>query len=181
VWTTTQVDEITLTIQSNGFLTRDAVDDFGFIFFAHIPEEFHCFLTVPFFTYDFFIALDDFMHAGFDLFQIIRGESFLSGKVIIETIINGRANGDLSFRIQFLDGFGHNMGRIMAQDFQGCFVTTGDDGHIRISRDFASQIPLFTIHQNGQSSLGKTWSNIAGQRHTRHRAIERANGTIGQG
>ena len=51
----------------------------------------------------------------------------LLGKIVVEAVLDHRADGHLRSGPQFLHGFGHHMRRVVADEFQRARVVAGDD------------------------------------------------------
>ena len=56
------------------------------------------------------VLLDDLLHLGLDLHEIVRGERLLKVDVIVEAVFNGRADGEFRAGIQSPDSLGHDVG-----------------------------------------------------------------------
>ena len=71
---------------------------------------------------------DDLAHFRLDFRQVVVGErAILRREIIIETIVGGRAEGDLGAREQRLHRFGQHMRIVMARQVQRVrFVARGD-------------------------------------------------------
>ena len=113
-----EVDELPLPVHGDFLALGNVADDLGLVGFALIPEEIHCARSVPDLAGNRFVASDDVVHPRFDALEILRCEGFIAGEVVVKAVLNGRADGDLGLRIEFLDRFRHDVGRVMSQDFQ---------------------------------------------------------------
>lgn len=60
--------------------------------------------------------LDDALHVLFDGLQVIRREWILHVEVVVETVLDHRANAELGIRAYLLHGLCHDMGGRMAHD-----------------------------------------------------------------
>ena len=92
---TAQVFPRALPINRHILVGRNRGDNFGFIVLANAFEMRHGFVAGPYFAGNGLIAVDDFLHAFFNRFQIIEAERGLAGKVVIKTVFNHRADGHL--------------------------------------------------------------------------------------
>ena len=113
-----QIIPFPLFVDRNWLTLRQVLDDLGFVFFAHFAEMFNRFRAVPDFTGEGFIAVNDFAHLGFDLFEVILGERLLAVEVVVEAIFNNRPDSDLRAGEQLLHGFGQHVSRVMPDQLQ---------------------------------------------------------------
>jgi hypothetical protein len=59
------------------------------------------------------LRCDDLAHLLLDHRQVFGGERLVALEIVIETVLDHRADGDLRARPQLLHGFGHHMRRIV--------------------------------------------------------------------
>ena len=176
-----QVDEITLTIAGDGLIFRQVFDDFGFVLFAFLKEELDGFVAIPDFAHNRLIPLDDLVHLLFDLDQIVGRKWRFAGKVVIETIFDGRANCDLRIGIKFLNGFGHHVCAIVTDQRQNLFMALGHDFDSRVSVNLAREVAHFAVDDDGKGLLCQRRTDAFGDIEPRYRAVKFAYGTIGKG
>ena len=74
------------------------------------------FVAVPNLTNDLEVAVDDLFHALFDRHQIIQAERRIACEVVVEAVLDGRTDGYLRARKQFLYRLRHHV---------ACVVTDG--------------------------------------------------------
>ena len=60
------------------------------------------------------VARDDLAHLGLDLRQIVRRERLVAREVVIEAVLDDRADGHLRAGIELLHRLGHHMRRVVA-------------------------------------------------------------------
>ena len=75
------------------------------------------------------VAPDDLAHARFDLFEILGRERLTAGKVVIKAGFGRRPEGHLGVGIELLDCLGHDVRRVMPQDFQPLGTLAGDNSN----------------------------------------------------
>ena len=66
-------------------------------------------------------------HALLDGREVFRGERTLVGEVVVEAVLDHRADGDLGVREQLLHGLGQEVRRGMAHHLQAFRDRVGDD------------------------------------------------------
>ena len=94
-----KVEPVALAVDRDDLLTRQRGDVLGLVGLADRLEVLDRLLTVPDLTLDGLVALDDLMHALFDLLQVFRREGLAAREVIVETVLGRRAEGDLRARV----------------------------------------------------------------------------------
>ncbi|OAG75344.1 hypothetical protein Amal_03479 [Acetobacter malorum] len=116
MWSTTQVHEITLSIERQNSISRECVDDLGFVVLALFATPGKCTLPVPHLADDWFIAINDFMHAGFDPGQIVRRDRLFRPDIVVKAAFSSGSGRKQSARKQFADRLSQNMRRVMADE-----------------------------------------------------------------
>ena len=99
MWPAAEIDEVSLTVEADILISRNAGDDFCLIMLARLFKMFDRAIARPYFATDFFIAFNYFSHARFDCFEIVRRERLGAREIVIEAIFDCRADGNLSIWI----------------------------------------------------------------------------------
>ena len=143
---TAEIDEFSLPVERDRFVARNARDDLGLVFLADAAEEFDGLVAIPDFTLDRLVAVHDLLHALLDRREVILGKRLLARKVVIETVLDGRANRHLRLGPEFLDGLGQDVGCVVAQQFDAVIGVAHDDFDRGVLVDFAGQVPQVAVH-----------------------------------
>jgi hypothetical protein len=72
---------------------------------------------------DLLVAIDDLGHPLLDLREVVRREGLVAGEVVIEAVLDGRADRDLRPGEQLLHRLGHHVAGVVAQGVErdrGC-------------------------------------------------------------
>ena len=125
--------------------------------------------------------LDDFAHPFFDLGQIFRREGLIAGEVVIEAVLDRRADGHLSARIKLLHRLGQKMRRVMADQFQRLVILLGDDADMGVLLDGPEQVPFLAVHFQNQGRLGQARTDGLGDLGPGHASGEIQGLAVGQG
>ena len=182
VRTAADIEPVALAVDGNFLaLGNDIVDDLDLVLLAQLVEDFLRFLAIQHLALDRQIALDDLLHALLDLLEIFRGEGLLAGKIVVEAVLDGRADGDLGAGIEFLNRLRHDMGGIVTHQLKGFLVAGGDDRQLGIVIDQPGGVHQLTVQLAGQGRLGQAGTDVAGHIHDRDRMIVFALGTVGKG
>ena len=112
-----EIRELSLRIHRNGGILRQIADEFYFVVLTLFLKELKCFRTTDLFALKGKIFLNDFLHLFFNMDKICLAEFFIHIKIIVESVVNGRANRQLHMliRIQALHGLRQNMRSGMPQ------------------------------------------------------------------
>ena len=78
------------------------------------------------------VAGDDLAHLGFDLGQIVGREGLVAREVVIEAVLDHRADGDLRAGVELLHGLGHHMRRVVADQLERFRVVARQDADARV-------------------------------------------------
>src|SRR5260221_5676392 len=113
-----EIDETALAIEADRLVARDLVDPLRLVFLADRVEERDGTVALPFLARDRLVAVDNLMHALFDLLGVLRREGLVARGIVVEAGLGGRAEGDLRLPIELLDRLSHYMRRGVAQDLQ---------------------------------------------------------------
>ena len=101
------------------------------------------------------VRRDDLGHAGLDPLQILGMERLVAREVVVEPVLDRRADGHLGARVQILDRLGHDVGAVMAQDRQRRLVLGPDEAHRGAIRQDAIEIPAFAVDHRSDHRLGQ--------------------------
>ena len=134
-----QVDPVALAVERNRVLLRDRGDDLGFVFLALLAEKLHGFVTRHLAALDRQILLGDLGHALFDRREIFRRERPLVREVVVEAVLDHRADGDLRIGKQLLHRVREQMRGRVADDVDALGIALGDDLHRRVALDTDSR------------------------------------------
>ena len=113
-----QIDEAALAVQRDRLAGRDAADDLGLVALALLQEELDGGVAIPDLAHDLLVARDDFVHALLDALEILRRERRAAREVVVEAVLDGRADRHLRLGIELLDGLGHDVRRVVAQQLE---------------------------------------------------------------
>jgi len=90
----------------NVFVGRNTGDDLGLVDLAHALEELHGLVARHDAPADLEVRRGDFLHLGLELLEVLRGEGTFEGEVVVEPVLDDRADGDLGLRVDGLNRLG---------------------------------------------------------------------------
>ncbi len=176
-----QVDPIALPVQADLVLVRNAGDDLGLVDLTQTLEEPHRLVARQDAAGDFLVRLGELGHLRFDGGEILRGEGTLVGKVVIEAVLDDRADGHLRLREQLLHRLRQQVRRGVADDLEPLRVLVGHDGEMRVLGNDVGGVDQLAVHARGERRLAQSRANAARDLIHRHRVVEAALTAIGQG
>ena len=176
-----QVHEAPFAVEGDAFLGRNGRNDLGLVLLADGLEVLDGLLPVPFLAHHGLVQLGQLVHALLDGCQILGRERALVRKVVVEAVLDDRADGDLRLGEQILHGIGHQVCRGVPDDVQAFRILVGDDGHLGVLADGAGQIDQFSVDTTGKSGLGESGTNGGGNLRHRDSIIETALRAVRQG
>ena len=140
----------------------------------------NCRLSIPNLADDLLVAVDDLAHAGLDHLQLVGGEGLGAGEVVVEAVLDRRADRHLGVGIELLPRRRHDMGGVVAQQLQRLFAVAGDDGDLRVPLQRAGQVhqPAVDLHDDGV--LRKLLADRGGQFQAGNRIVEMSDGAVRQ-
>ena len=176
---TAQIFPRALTIDRHFLVDRNSGDDFRFIVFADLFEMRHRFVAVPHFAYNLLIAVDNFFHAFFNRFQIVKTERHLAREIVIKAVFDNRPNGHLRTRKKLLHRLGQHVCAIMAHQLHAILIGSGNNGHIGISVDAPRQINHLAIDLPSERFFGQRFGNRIGKSQPVNRGVKFAGRPVG--
>jgi hypothetical protein len=175
-----EVQPLALAVDRNRFAIRQVADQLCLVAFAAVLEEGDGRLTVPFLAHETGVAGDDVAHARLDGREIVRRKRLIPRKIVVKAVVDGRPDGDLRAWIERLHSLGQHMRDVVPDHRQCLRITPCDEHHGCVSLDDTRQIPRLPVHFHGQSRASKARPDTGGDVGAGHRAIEAADGAVGQ-
>jgi hypothetical protein len=149
-----EVAELALPIDAQRLRRRDARDDLGLVALTPGFEIADRVVALPELTLNRFVARDDLPHARLNVLEVFRRERGLAREVVVEPVLNRRADGDLGLGIELFDGLGQDMRRVMPQQLKCLWVITGDDLNTCIVLDEIIKVSQDAVDPDGQRLVG---------------------------
>jgi len=98
-----QVDEVALAVQRDRLVVRDRRDDLGLVLLAYRVEEIHRVVALPFLARDDLVLLGQLQHLVLDGGQVLGRERPRVREIVVEAVVDDRADRDLGLGEQRLD------------------------------------------------------------------------------
>ncbi len=122
----------------------------------------------------------DLAHLGFDLRKVIRSERLLAREVVIEAILDGRADRYLGAGEKLLHRHGEHMGGVVPDHFQRFGILAGDDADFRVPFDGSEDVPFLAVDGDRERRFGEPWTDGGRDLRAGHPARERQHLAVGQ-
>jgi len=181
-----QVAEVALGVDRDGLVLGQRFDEFAL--------ERLAFETVPRLEAVEFAALerdrlgDDLAHARLDGDEVLRRERAVDAEVVVEAVLDRRADAEGRGREQVLDRFRHHVRRRVPQDVEALGAVLSHDGDRGPVRHYRVDVDGAAIDAAGDSSRGQARTD--GGRDPQHgrsfghglrAAIRQRDGDVGHG
>ena len=157
-----QIHKVALTIEGNRRILRQIVDQLylvGFVLFLHQGNSL---CTGQFKAFNAVVALDDVGHFLFYFAQEIVGKGLLSVEIVVEAVIDSRADGQLDIGAQLLNGLGQHMGSRVAQHALGIVVRKGQKFHFAVMIQCAPHFHNLAVHTGAERVLFQLLADLTG-------------------
>ena len=179
-----QVFECAFAVQRNVFTGGNARNDLGLVVLADVLEMRHGLVARQHAALDLLVLLRELAHLGFDRHQVLGREGPLVGEVVVEAVLDHRADRDLRVGKEILHRIGEQMRRRMANDLESGCVLFGDDRERRVAIDAKARVDhldrVARADAPGDRSLCETGTDRLRHLGHRHRSGVFAFRAIGQ-
>ena len=176
-----EIGERSLAVDGDRFAGRDALDDLRLVSLTDPAEELHRIGAVPDLPPDGLVPGHDLAHPLLDPLEVVGGERVVSREVVVEAVLDRGADGDLGLGMKLLDGFGEDVGRIVAQEVEPLRLGAGDDGRGGVRLDDGREVAKLAVDPDGDRVAGQPLADGPGDLDPAHRAVEPADGPVGKG
>ena len=156
---TAQVFKLAFAVKRHVLISRDALDDFSLVVLAQVLEIGHCVVTRQDPACHRFIQCGQRRHLFLDGQQIFWRKRPLVRKIIKETMLNHRPDGDLRVREQFLHCIGKQVSRRVANNLQTIWIFGCNDGQRTVYSHLEAGVDHFAVHFASQSGFGQARAN----------------------
>src|SRR5690606_4674475 len=176
-----EVDEFALAVKADRLAGRDRRDDLGLVVLADALEELDGAITVPLLAHDLLVARDDLVHAGFDALDVLGRERLLTRKVVVEAVVDGRADRDLRVGVERLVGLAEPLGGAVASQLEAFGGPARDDPDGGVGGNRQGVVAQNAVDAHGYGVALEARADAARDVEPRRRGVERLLGTVRQG
>ena len=122
-----EVEPVALRVDLEVLVFRDRVDQFELVALALVGKHLSRLLARPDLLGEGFVAADDLAHLLLDDGEVVGRERLVAREVVIEAVLDDRADRHLRAGPKLLHGFGEHMRGVVADEFQRARIVAGDD------------------------------------------------------
>ena len=176
-----QIEPVALVIDLDRLVAGNGVDQFDLEGLALVAEHLFCLLAVPDVFRKGFVARNDLAHLLLDRGKIFRRERLVAEEVVVKTVLDHRADGDLGARPQRLHRFGQHVRRVMPDQLQRAGVVAGDEFDFGVLLDRVAEVGDHAIQRHRHRALGQRRRDALGNVEAGHALGEFARRAIGEG
>ena len=160
--TAAQIEPVALFVDFQRLIRRNSVDQFDLELFALVAKNLLRLVARPHFLGERLVARDDLAHFLFDRRKIFGREWLVAEKVVIESVLDHRSDGDLRAGPERLHRFGEHMRRIVADQFERARIVSGEEFDLGVMLDRIGQIGNLAVQRHGDGALGERGRNALG-------------------
>ncbi len=129
-----QVFPLALAVQRDLFACGNRRDDLGLVVLADRLEVRDGCVARQHATVHRLVGLDELAHLRLELLEVFRRERPLEGEVVVETVLDDRADRDLRLRIDRLHSLREKVCGRVTEDLEALRILRRDDAQIRVAR-----------------------------------------------
>ena len=157
-----EIEPVALLVDLDLLVGRNGVDQLDLEILALVAEDFLGLLARPDFLGEGFVARDDLLHLLFDDGQIFQRERLVAEEVVIEAVLDHRADGDLRARPQRLHRFGQHVRGVVPDQLQRARVVAGDEFDLGVAFDRVGEVGERAVERHRHGAFGQRGRNALG-------------------
>ena len=150
-----EIEPLALRVDLDLIALGDRVDQLELEGLAFVGEQLLRRLAVNDLAREGRVARDDLAHLGFDLGQIVGREGLVAREIVVEAVLDHRADGDLRAGIELLHGLRHHMRRVMADQLERLFVLAREEFDRGVGLDGSGEVGELAVEAHRHAALGE--------------------------
>ena len=178
---TAEVGPFALAVELDFLISRNRVDQLDLKRLALLLEEALGGVAAHRRLHERLIARDDLAHALFDRRKVFWGERRRTEEIVIEAVLDHRADRHLRIRPQRLHRLGKHMRRVVADQLERARVVAVDELDLGVGVDLFGEIGQDAVARHRDAALGQRWRNRFGDVEAGKARLEGAARAIGKG
>ncbi len=169
----TQVDEVAFAVERNVFVGRDRRDDLGLVLLADRFEELDRVVAFPDLAHDGLVLARELSHLLLDRFEVLWREASREREVVVEAVVDHRADRHLRLGKQLFHRVGEQMRGRVAQHLEAVGIAICDDRDTGVVVDKKRRVDQPAVDTSGKRRLRQAGTNGSGDVGDAYRRIER--------
>ena len=175
-----KVEPLTLLVDPDVLVGWNRVDQFHLVGFALLAKDLLRLVPAPYFLREGPVALDDLPHLLLDGGKVLRRERLVACEVVVEPVLDDRADGDLGAGPQLLHGLRQDVRGVVPDQFEGAGVVAGHDlDPARLAKRLG-QVAQRSVQRYCHGLLRERLRDRFGERGAGRRGVVVAHGTVGK-
>ena len=150
-----EIEPFALRIDLDLLVLGNGVDQLELEPFAHLGEQLLRLGAVHHLAGERRVAGDDLAHLGLDLGQILRRERLVAGEIVIEAVVDHRADGDLRAGIELLHRLGHDMRGVVADQLERLGIVAREEFDGGVGLDGRLEVGELAVEAHRHRALGE--------------------------
>ena len=150
-----QIEPVALFVDFDLLILRDGVDQLDLEQLALVAKHLLRLVARPHLLGEGFVTRDDLAHFLFDRGEVFRRERLVAEKIVIEAVVDHRADGDLRAGPQRLHRLGQHMRGVVADQFERARVVAGKELDLGVVVDRIGEVGNLAIERHGDRALGE--------------------------
>ncbi len=175
-----QVGPFALFVDGDRLALGQVADQFGLIGFAERLEVGDGLVAVPDLTLQRGAPVDDLGHLLLDLREVVGRERLVAGEVVVEAVLDGRADRHLSAGEEFLHRLGQHVGGVVTDGLQRLGIVAHQQAEVAVPVDDAVQVALLAVPDDQGRLLGQRGRDGGGHVAARRAGRILTHGAVGE-
>ena len=158
-----EVEPVALAVEADLLARRDGGDDLGLVVLAQPLEGLDRLVARHHAALDRQVRGGQLLHPGFEFLEVLGGEGPLVGEVVVEAVLDHRADRDLRVRVDRLHGLCEQVGGRVAEDLEAFGVLGRDDGDRGVAVDQVGRVDQAAVDLAGERGLCEAGTDVGGE------------------
>ena len=157
-----EIEPVALLVDLDLLVFRDGVDQLDLEHLALVAKHLLGLLAAPHFLGEGFVARDDLAHLLLDRVEVLRRERLVAEEVVIEAVLDHRADGDLGAGPQALHRFRQHVRGVVADQLQRARVVAGEELDLGVALDRIGEVGHRAVERHRDRALGERGRDALG-------------------
>ena len=167
-----EIEPLALVVERDRLVRRDRVEQLELVGLAQRLEPPPRLVAAHHLAPERPVGADDLRHARLDPLQVLGMERLVAREVVIEAVLDRRADGDLGAGIEVLHRLGHDVGAVVADHRQRRLVLVADEAHPGAVRQLAVEVLELAVDLHHRRRLGQARADRCRELGAGHRLRE---------
>ncbi len=157
-----EIEPVALLVDLDLLILRDRVDQLDLEQLALVAEHLLGLVARPHLLGEGFVARDDLAHLLLDGVEVFRRERLVAEEVVIEAVLDHRADGDLGAGPERLHRFGQHMRGVVPDQLQRARVVAGEELDLGVALDRIGEVGDRAVERHRDRALGERGRDALG-------------------